>query len=361
MNNELKIWLDEQVKNGIPLEKTAAVDAFWFAQEEQRQVVMAATMEASRKALYVGNMHSIIESQNSSTLTTSLQKYQDQNLDTLLSFNGKSLASILKTEGQRLFVEYSKLDAFQKNLCSYCLNGILDISSTSLQKQLFTENEWSYIQDCFKERDHLPHLSKDVKGRILGLVKLTTSGQFLEAYNRCLKHVTKVSTDDTWLFKVLAHVINCYNERAQIFQPSFDPTTTECNYMAKLWYEVFELMFGTTQLHPKWGESVPDATTAIELLNNNNKSHTIGCKIDGRILYKDNQSIDLCHIEASKTACTESKLQNDKVKLAIETKCSLDSIISKSTHPTFKKRKTIKSNQIRKTEDLSTDSNTSYL
>ncbi|KAL9537803.1 hypothetical protein MBANPS3_011445 [Mucor bainieri] len=216
-------------------------------------------------------------------------------------------------------------------------------SNTPLQKQLFTENEWSYIQDYFTEKDHLPHLSKDFKERILGLVKLITSGQFIKAYNRCLKYVTKVPTDDTWLFKVLAHVLNCYNERTEIFQSNFDSTTTttECNYMAKLWYKVFELMFGTTQLHPKWGESVPDATTAIKLVNNNNKSHTIGCKIDGRILYKDNQSIDFCHMEASKTKCTESKVQKDKVKLAIETKCSLDSIISKSTQPTLKRSITL--------------------
>ncbi|KAL9536627.1 hypothetical protein MBANPS3_012503 [Mucor bainieri] len=98
-------------------------------------------MAASRRALYAEKMHAMtMKKKDSSTLTINVPEYQCQNavmeLDTILSFNGKSLASILKTEGQRLFQEYGKLDALQKNLCSYCLNGILNISSTSLQRVL---------------------------------------------------------------------------------------------------------------------------------------------------------------------------------------------------------------------------------
>lgn len=109
---------------------------------------------------------------------------------------------------------------------------------------------------------------------------------------------------------------------------------------------MLELVFGGTHLYPKWGESVPAATTVIKLLNNNNKPHTVGSKVDGRVLSREDQSLDFCHIEASRTLCTESKLQHDKVKLAIETKCSLDSILLKSNYPTINNRPALPNMQI---------------
>lgn len=51
------------------------------------------------------------------------------------------------------------------------------------------------------------------------------------------------------------------------------------------------------------------------------------------ILSREDNSLAFCHMEASRTVCAGSKLQHDKVKLAIETKCSLDNILLKSCYP----------------------------
>lgn len=80
--------------------------------------------------------------------------------------------------------------------------------------------------------------------------------------------------------------------------------------------------------------------------DNNNKPHTIGSKVDGRVLSREDQSLDFCHMEASRTLCTESKLQHDKAKLAIETKCFLDSILLKCSYSAINKSPALPNIQI---------------
>ncbi|KAI8639955.1 hypothetical protein BD408DRAFT_420610 [Parasitella parasitica] len=101
--------------------------------------------------------------------------------------------------------------------------------------------------------------------------------------------------------------------------------------MSKVWFELFELTFGNSDLCLKWGESVSPTTTLIKLVNNGKKPNTIGCKVDGRILVKASETLDLCHIEASKAISPAQKTLQDKAKLAIETKCTLDDILSRTS------------------------------
>jgi hypothetical protein len=102
--------------------------------------------------------------------------------------------------------------------------------------------------------------------------------------------------------------------------------------MAKIWTEVFELMFGKDHKYIKWGESVSSTSTNIKKANNDNKKHTIGCKVDGRILCKINslnEAFDICQIEAAKSTTDSAKVFTDRTKLAIESKCIVDDIVSK--------------------------------
>ncbi|KAL9537808.1 hypothetical protein MBANPS3_011450, partial [Mucor bainieri] len=74
--------------------------------------------------------------------------------------------------------------------------------------------------------------------------------------------------------------------------------------------------------------------THAKLLNNDGKPNTIGCKVDGRVLCKPITALDLCHIEASKTSFTKTRFENDRLKLAIESKYALDNILLKPSMST---------------------------
>jgi hypothetical protein len=66
-------------------------------------------------------------------------------------------------------------------------------------------------------------------------------------------------------------------------------------------------------------------------VNNNNKPHAIGCKVDGRILCKVNkvpvENVDICQIEAAKSTNENKKVHGDKAKLAVELKCLVDDVV----------------------------------
>ncbi|KAI8639954.1 hypothetical protein BD408DRAFT_254928 [Parasitella parasitica] len=179
-NPSIQRWLQEQLENDIPLASSTQVDAFWVQLEEKKQVLEAAKNEMIRKKRHLENMHSLImaeqaESSTSATPSIQLEEQHDHNViegDTLLLFNGRSISSILKSKGKRLFQNYQKLNASEKILCAYCLNGILDLSRTSLQKPLFTEEQWTFLYKTFtyNEAKHLPHLQDPTKS-ILAKVK----------------------------------------------------------------------------------------------------------------------------------------------------------------------------------------------
>jgi hypothetical protein len=98
--------------------------------------------------------------------------------------------------------------------------------------------------------------------------------------------------------------------------------------MMKLWGEVLELLVGNDkELYIKWGETSTDTTTAVKCINNNNKPHTIGCKVDGRIVCQVSKVVDTCHVESARASADFGKVISDKFKLAVETKCTIDDIV----------------------------------
>lgn len=56
------------------------------------------------------------------------------------------------------------------------------------------------------------------------------------------------STTNAFAYKIPAHVINCYIERADIFTTS---TSTEMDYLAKIWTEIFDLLFANQNVNVK--------------------------------------------------------------------------------------------------------------
>ncbi|GAA5816876.1 hypothetical protein MFLAVUS_010410 [Mucor flavus] len=96
----------------------------------------------------------------------------------------------------------------------------------------------------------------------------------------------------------------------------------------KLWGEILELLVGdSSELYVNWGETSTDTTTAVKRINNDNKPHTIGCKVDGRIVCKVSEVVDTCHVEAARASSSLDKIHSDKFKLAAESKCTIDDMV----------------------------------
>lgn len=106
--------------------------------------------------------------------------------------------------------------------------------------------------------------------------------------------------------------------------------------MAKLWIELLQLLMGKDIAKINWGESVNKLTTEMKQTNNDNKSNTIGFKVDARFvqkvakvdkLEKKDYEVDIVNIEAAKSAEVDDKVHDDKLKLAVETKVMLDNVV----------------------------------
>lgn len=103
---------------------------------------------------------------------------------------------------------------------------------------------------------------------------------------------------------------------------------SELDFMMKLWGEILELLVGNDkELYIKWGETSTDTTTVVKRANNDNKPHTIGCKVDGRVVCQVSKVVDTCHIESARASADFGKVVSDKCKLAVESKCTIDDIV----------------------------------
>jgi hypothetical protein len=76
------------------------------------------------------------------------------------------------------------------------------------------------------------------------------------------------------------------------------------------------------------GETITEITTNAKHLNNGNKPHTIGCKVVRRIVCKVSKVFDTCHMEAAAASAGSFKICSDKFKLAVESKCAIDDLVS---------------------------------
>lgn len=108
--------------------------------------------------------------------------------------------------------------------------------------------------------------------------------------------------------------------------------------------EILELLVGDCpDLYINRGETTKNATIAVKKINNNNQAHTIGCKVDGRIVCKVSKVIDTCLVEAARVPATQEKVQDDKFKLAAKLKCAIDDLVVSGD---IKKQKAIVSNSM---------------
>ncbi|CAO3688097.1 unnamed protein product [Rhizopus stolonifer] len=174
---------------------------------------------------------------------------------------------------------------------------------------------------------HLPKLSDATKKKVEKIIKEIKSGQEEEAYYIAIESIISAQSADKWIFKVLGHIINAYRERTYIFT---NPTNkiSELDFLMKLWGEVLELLVGdSSELYVNWGETSTDTSTAVKRINNDNKPHTIGCKVDGRIVCKVSKVVDTCHVEAARASSSFEKIYSDKFKLAAESKCIVDDLV----------------------------------
>lgn len=128
------------------------------------------------------------------------------------------------------------------------------------------------------------------------------------------------------IYKILAHIINCYSERKGIFTAD---KSTEMNYLAKIRTEVFELLFAKEDVFVKWGKSTSTQTKDIKLINNGNVANGIGLKVDARFIIKSPSlnSVDLANPKASKDNNEGLNIMMDKLKFAIKSKVIVDHLV----------------------------------
>ncbi|CAO3656474.1 unnamed protein product [Mucor fragilis] len=83
--------------------------------------------------------------------------------------------------------------------------------------------------------------------------------------------------------------------------------------------EVLGLLVGdSSTLYVNWGETSTDTTTAVKRINNDNKPHTTGCKVDGRIVCRMSKVVGTCHVEAARASSISEKIYSGKFKPAAE-------------------------------------------
>ncbi|GAA5801331.1 hypothetical protein HPULCUR_006777 [Helicostylum pulchrum] len=110
-------------------------------------------------------LHEKIQNGTRSEIRRQVQfDYNVTEANSLIRFNDRSICSILKSEGGKVFDRYENLDNPNNALYTYCLSGILDLASES-QRELYTNDQWSFIKKSLKspKSKHFLHLTKAMK------------------------------------------------------------------------------------------------------------------------------------------------------------------------------------------------------
>ncbi|KAI9259832.1 hypothetical protein EDC94DRAFT_155150 [Helicostylum pulchrum] len=116
------------------------------------------------------------------------------------------------------------------------------------------------------------------------------------------------------LFFVYSHIINIYRKRRDTLNPKSKKNPTELDYVVKIWVNILESLFPEDMIYVKWGESQSAACEETY-------------KVDARIIILVNEvENDISNIEAARKM-TSQKIDDDYLKLIIESKCALDNII----------------------------------
>ncbi|KAL9536605.1 hypothetical protein MBANPS3_012520 [Mucor bainieri] len=91
--------------------------------------------------------------QNKLTRITSMKRMAEEpkyEVDRL-KFNGVSVGTTLKRQGEALARMYNDLDNKQKHVAGLCLNSMIDLSDETMdsQRRLFSADEWNIIKDKY--------------------------------------------------------------------------------------------------------------------------------------------------------------------------------------------------------------------
>lgn len=118
---------------------------------------------------------------------------------------------------------------------------------------------------------------------------------------------------DESLYYIYSHIINLYRKRRDVSKPKSIKSPTEYDYVIKVWGNILESPFPENKIYVKWGESLSAACEE-------------DFKVDARIIVQVNDiEYDLANVEASREM-TNQKIDDDRLKLIIESNCVLDHI-----------------------------------
>lgn len=120
---------------------------------------------------------------------------------------------------------------------------------------------------------------------------------------------------DEIVFKIYAKIVDLYRLHSESLKLKLNDLT-ELDCLVKVWGGILEGLFpDKDRVYCKWGESMSEHN---------------GFKVDCRLVYSyKNKNIDLSNIEAARHM-TAKKINDDHLKLAIESKDILDYFIKNS-------------------------------
>ncbi|KAI8644927.1 hypothetical protein BD408DRAFT_412729 [Parasitella parasitica] len=323
-------WCKNVVENDFNVIKTNEALVYWELKTKAREEITKSLNKAEeslskRELIEIEKKNVLKTVRDKMTLVNKLKRKAEtieaasqEEQDPVL-FGSKSVGTILKNAGENESKRFWSLNKKEQYMISLCLNSILDLSDEreSSQKLLFTDEEWKLIagqygRKFFFNRKKMEQKTKEVN-------KHLRQGDLDRAYTVSRKlELDNLNGPDEALYFIYSHIVNLYRKRRDVLNPKSKKTPTEYNYITKIWVNILEALFPEDKIYIKWGES-----------------HSAACKddykVDARIIVQVNGEVNnLSNMEASRQL-TNQKIDEDHLKLIIESKCALDNIIMKTS------------------------------
>ncbi|CEP13882.1 hypothetical protein [Parasitella parasitica] len=325
----LRRWCANVKKSNYEILHTDEALAYWTMRSKCTRILIqnlncseTETAAATRALASTSSMQSKLTRITSMKRKAEEPKYEVDRL----KFNGVSVGTTLKRQGEALSRMYSDLDNKQKHVAGLCLNSMIDLSDETMdgQRRLFSADEWNVIKDIFllKLKQHDQHLKPLLKS----INKAMKNSNLDKAYSLARSAETSnLNSDKERLYNIYAHIVNVYRRKRSALNNASN-NNTELDGLVKFWSEVFESLFADNKYNItcKWGES---------------QAHCNEYKIDVRVIVvKGANEVDLVDVEAARYLSSK-KTNNDHLKLAIESKGILDHIVKQVR--SFDPRKTL--------------------
>ncbi|KAI8072784.1 hypothetical protein BC940DRAFT_291606 [Gongronella butleri] len=229
-----------------------------------------------------------------------------------------SVATTIKRACLKHYPQYDELETRKKIVVDLGANGILDTTKDSAQKQLFSDEDWQWILQKFPRRFDPESVLELNDDKLQQIEKLTRSGALFEARTLAAKMELNHRGATSTLFDVYHEYLKMLEFRKYIFRNDID--ITEADAAIKIWGPLLEsVMRDLPHLRLKWGDSIGDSDAF---------------KVDVRAVQdvvtkchkrkeKDTANVEIARLDAS-----VSKIEKDRLKLFLESKCSLDRLVA---------------------------------